>query len=89
MNGKVVTTDALLTQRSFCRAVIAGDGDYILPVKNNQPGLLGAIEKLFQDLPDNLSETTKHPILGEPIAVHETIEKSHGRLQTNGMGIGQ
>ena len=81
VSGKVITTDALLTQQTFCHAIIEGDGDYLLPVKDNQPDLLGAIEKLFQDIPDTLCDTT-HPILGDPIYIHETVEKSHGRLQT-------
>ncbi len=80
--GKVITTDALLTQRSFCHGIINSGGDYMLPVKNNQPDLLEAIEKLFQDVPDAVSEDTTHPTLGKPIYMHETIEKSHGRLET-------
>ena len=74
--------DALLTQRTFCHALIDGDGDYMLPVKDNQPDLLDAIEKLFQDVPDTLSEETTHPVLGEPIHIYETVEKSQGRLET-------
>ncbi len=80
--GKVITTDALLTQRSFCHGIINSGGDYMLPVKGNQPDLLEAIEKLFQGVPDTLSEDTTHPTLGKPIYMHETIEKSHGRLET-------
>ena len=53
----------------------------MLPVKDNHPDLLDAIEKLFQDVPDTLSEDITHPVLGEPIHIHETVEKSHGRLQ--------
>ena len=82
MRGKVITTDALLTQRPFCHAIINRGGDYLLPVKDNHPDLLDAIEKLFQDIPDTLSEDTTHPILGEPIYVERTVEKSHGRLET-------
>ena len=82
VRGKVITTDALLTQRPFCHAIIKGGGDYMLPVKNNQPDLLDAIEKLFQDIPDTLSEDITHPILGEPIHIHETYDKSHGRIET-------
>ena len=82
VSGKVITTDALLTQRTFCHAIIADDGDYVLPVKDNQPDLLDAIEKLFQDIPDTLSDDTTHPILTDPIHIHETYEKSQGRLQT-------
>ncbi|RKU18717.1 hypothetical protein C6501_02415 [Candidatus Poribacteria bacterium] len=82
VSGKVITTDALLTQRTFCYAIIEREGDYVLPVKDNQPDLLDAIEKLFQGVPDTLSDDTTHPILGEPIHIHETVEKSHGRLET-------
>ena len=82
LSGKVITTDALLTQKTFCHAIIEGEGDYLLPVKNNQPDLYDDIQKLFQDVPDTLSEDTTHPLLGDPIYYHETYEKSHGRLQT-------
>ncbi len=34
--GKVVTGDAMLTHRDVCEVVIAGGGDYILPVRDNQ-----------------------------------------------------
>ena len=34
--GKVVTTDALLTQRTFCQEVLAHQANYALPVKANQ-----------------------------------------------------
>ena len=34
--GKVITTDALLTQRAFCKDILAANADYVLPVKANQ-----------------------------------------------------
>ncbi|RKU17211.1 hypothetical protein C6501_04745, partial [Candidatus Poribacteria bacterium] len=88
VSGKVITTDALLTQKTFCHAIIAGNGDYVLPVKNNQPELYDDIQKLFQGVPDTLSEEATHPILGEPIHIHETVEKSHGRLETRCLKAG-
>ena len=39
LDGRVVTADALHTQREVARAIISGGGDYLLPVKDNQPGL--------------------------------------------------
>jgi DDE_Tnp_1-associated/Transposase DDE domain len=39
VQGKVVTGDAIFTQRDVCAAVIGGGGDYVLPVKDNQPTL--------------------------------------------------
>lgn len=37
--GRMVTADALLTQREICQQIVAGGGDYLLPVKDNQPAL--------------------------------------------------
>ena len=82
VSGTVITTDALLTQRPFCHAIINRGGNYLLPVKDNHPALLDAIKTLFQDIPDTVSEDTTHPILGDPVYVEQTVEKSHGRLET-------
>ena len=82
VSGKVITTDALLTQKAFCQDIIDANGDYLLPVKKNQPGLYSAIQELFQGVPETLSEDTTHPQLGTPIYHHETLEKSHGRVET-------
>jgi len=32
-----VVADALLTQRDVCEQIVAGGGEYLLPVKANQP----------------------------------------------------
>jgi hypothetical protein len=45
--GKVVTADAMFTHRDVCRAIRDGGGDYILPVKDNQPTLRADIEAAF------------------------------------------
>jgi len=47
LKGRVITADALLTQRSICAAIVAGHGDYVLPVKDNQPTLLADLETAF------------------------------------------
>jgi len=47
LEGIVVTGDAAFTQRDFCEAVVAGGGDYFLPVKDNQPELKEAIAAGF------------------------------------------
>jgi hypothetical protein len=39
LKGKVITGDAMFTHRDVCAAVVAGQGDYVLPVKENQPTL--------------------------------------------------
>lgn len=39
LSGAVLTGDAMLAQRSVSRAVLAAGGDYVFPVKDNQPEL--------------------------------------------------
>ncbi len=43
IEGRVWTTDALLTQRKIAKAIVVGGGDYLMAVKENQ-------ERLYQDL---------------------------------------
>jgi hypothetical protein len=47
LSGRLVTGDALLTQRDVCARIVAGGGDYLLPVDANQPALLAACEAAF------------------------------------------
>ena len=39
LEGKTVVAGALLTQQEVCRQIVDGGGDYLLPVKENQPTL--------------------------------------------------
>ena len=45
--GRVVTGDALLTQRAVCQQLLDGGGDYVLPVKENQPALRESLAQAF------------------------------------------
>lgn len=47
LEGKVVTADAMFTHRDVCAAIGEAGGDYILPVKDNQPQLRADIEAAF------------------------------------------
>lgn len=47
LQGRVVMGDALLTQREVCKQIVAGGGEYLLPVKENQPTLLRDLEAAF------------------------------------------
>lgn len=51
LEGRIVTMDALLTQREVAQTIIDGGGDYVMPVKENQPGLYHAIDTLFATPP--------------------------------------
>ena len=89
VRGKVITTDALLTQRAFCEKVVEMGGDYVLPVKKNQQFLFWAIDTLFQSedttlATDKVSTTleAKHPEIGGIFDSCHTYDKEHGRLET-------
>jgi hypothetical protein len=48
--GRLVTGDALLTQRSVSERIVTRGGDYVLPVKDNQPSLCAELESAFSPL---------------------------------------
>ena len=61
LKGKVVTGDAMFTHRDVCSEIDRHGGDYVLPVKDNQPTLLTDIRDAFDAPPPGLSppaETT-------------------------------
>lgn len=90
--GKVVTTDALLTQRSICQDLCDADADYVMPVKENQETLLEDIRKVFEPVSSDhtAAEHTKtlkktHEALGSHLDTYEIVEKGHGWIQTRTM----
>jgi hypothetical protein len=50
LRGRLVTGDALLTQRAVSRQIVDGGGDYLLPVEGNQPTLRDGIATAFSPL---------------------------------------
>jgi predicted transposase YbfD/YdcC len=55
IQGRVVTGDAMFTHRDVCTEVIDKGGDYILPVKDNQPTLRADIAAVFAEPEAGLS----------------------------------
>ena len=47
LKGTLITGDAAFTQRDLCAAVVQGQGDYFLTVKDNQPTLEADIRAAF------------------------------------------
>jgi hypothetical protein len=60
VQGKVVSGDAMFTHRDVCAAVIDGGGDYVLPVKENQPTLRANIAAVFAEPEAGLSPPPDH-----------------------------
>jgi hypothetical protein len=61
IKGKVVTGDAMFTHRDVCAKIIARGGDYVLPVKDNQPTLRADIMAAFAEPGAGLSPPAGRP----------------------------
>jgi predicted transposase YbfD/YdcC len=72
-HDRVLTGDALFCQRDLCQQVLDGGGDYLLPVKANQPTLYQDIALLFDPPPD----VAALPLLDRRAA--QTLDRGHGR----------
>jgi len=68
LQGKVIIADALHCQRDHAEAIVAAHhGHYQFGVKENQPGLLAALEAVDE---------------GKFSAEHTTENRGHGRIET-------
>ena len=50
LEGRIITGDAIFTQREICRYIRDGSGHYLFTVKDNQPALKAGIAEAFGDL---------------------------------------
>jgi predicted transposase YbfD/YdcC len=73
LKGTLITIDAMGCQKEIVKQVVAGGGDCVIAVKDNQPTLLAAIQKPFFDHLDGDLKDLKHQS-------HETHEDGHGRI---------
>jgi predicted transposase YbfD/YdcC len=71
LEGRVITVDALLTQRTIAQRLVDGGGDYVMIVKGNQPQLQHDIRLVFQE-PTALAKT---------MTACDTMDHGHGRLE--------
>lgn len=71
LQGKVITADALHTQREVAQTIVEQGGDYLMIVKENQPQLHRDIETLFQE----------PQVVAETLTQARTIESGHGRIE--------
>lgn len=77
LKGKIITGDALHTQRTTSTVIVQGGAAYVWPVKENQLHLLEAIQRLF-------TPETPKPGLGLLAMDFEFFEKvnaGHGRIE--------
>jgi predicted transposase YbfD/YdcC len=72
VQGALVTIDAMGCQKEIAAKVVAGGGDYVLSVKDNQPGLLAEIQAAFATALDEDYAGRRHDR-------YQTAERGHGR----------
>jgi predicted transposase YbfD/YdcC len=77
ISQKVITADAMHTQRSLATQILGAQGDYVFPVKENQPQLYKNIQSLF---------APEHPKPGfgkiqTDFLTAQKVNKGHGRIE--------
>lgn len=72
VKGRIISTDALHTQRKWCTGVHGYGGYYLTIVKENQPTLYEDI-RVFFDEPDAEQDEWQYA---------KRVQKGHGRLET-------
>ena len=75
LKGKIVTWDALNTQKETVEAVIRGKGDYVAALKGNHP-------LFYKGLLEYFSEETLEGMEKIPGHYKKTTEKEHGGIAT-------
>ena len=78
LTGRVVTMDALLTQRQVAQTIVDAGGDYVMLVKDNQPQLKADIELVFT-----------MPPAGDRQESVRTVDVGHGRIETRNLTTSQ
>jgi predicted transposase YbfD/YdcC len=75
LQGALVTIDAMGCQKEIAAKIVAGGGDYVLAVKDNQPTLLAEVEACF-------AKAVKEEFVGREHDSYQTEERGHGREET-------
>lgn len=77
LQGKIVTADALFTQRNLSIQIVEAGGEYVWKVKDNQPALRADIDLLF-------TAQTPQPAWNVPVYDFRTVTQpdiGHGRIE--------
>ena len=75
VKGAIVTIDAMGCQKEIAKKIVAKEADYVLALKGNQGSLSEDVELFF-------SEQNACKFKDVVVSRHQTLEKSHGRIET-------
>jgi predicted transposase YbfD/YdcC len=73
LDGTLITIDAMGCQRDIVERIVAGGGDCVIAVKDNQPKLFTAIQEFFLDHLERDLEDLRY-------RCDETRDEGHGRV---------
>ena len=71
LKGRIVTVDALHTQRFIAQTIRDWEADYVMIVKENQPAMLADIALLFQDA----------AVVADTLTQAQSLDAGHGRIE--------
>ena len=77
LTGKLISADDMHTQRGFSAQIVGAGGDYIFPVKENQP-------RVYQDIQQLFAPERPKPGFGKistDFSSATQVSKGHGRLE--------
>jgi len=80
LSGSTITLDAMGCQTKIAATIVAGDGHYLLAVKENQPTLHADIVQAFAEADDDSRRSCDEPER-PAVEVFEDIDKAHGRIE--------
>ena len=75
LKGAIVSIDAMGCQKEIAALIVAGEGDFLLAVKDNQPQLVAAISAFF------LQRHEHNDFAAHGCRQYHTREKSRGRME--------
>jgi len=75
LHGALVTIDAMGCQKEIAARIVAGGGDYVLTVKDNQ-------EHLLKDIQATVERALDGELPARQVNRHTTTERGHGREET-------
>jgi len=83
LSGCIVTVDAMGTQKKIAQEIIEADADYVLALKGNHQTVHEEV-KSFLDaaVAEREAKPVKPSVAAATLAVWETVEKDHGRIET-------
>jgi predicted transposase YbfD/YdcC len=86
LRGATVTIDAMGCQTEIAKAIVGGEGHYLLAVKENQPALYKDLAATFSEVADERVRSIDER--ARPIAeVFAETDKGHGRVETRSLEL--